>query len=99
MAEPPRAPGERTTAEMFSSTRSGASLPLPYPESKLALAEGIAELLRQARDIAGRDTLAGLSLTHAASLLVAELHERMTPIRDWIPPIPEPLGALKRGNP
>jgi hypothetical protein len=77
----------------FGSTHSGAAVPLPWPQSKRALAAAAFATLDQACN-AGGDTLVSLSLVHAAAMIVAELNERMAPIRDWIPPVPPPLGNL-----
>lgn len=68
--------------------------PMPNPENKLALAEAIYALIYEATH--ANDTMAALSIMHAAAGLVAELNERMTLIANWTPPIPPPLGNLAR---
>lgn len=71
-----------------------ANAPVPYPEAKLPLAEAIYTLIYEATH--SKDTMAALSIMHAAAGLVAELNERMIPIANWTPPIPPPLGNLVR---
>lgn len=84
----------RTLPEAFGRTRDGSDrVPQPWPESKAKLAGAIYAVLLQA-ERAG-DSMASLAMVHAASFLVAELHERMAPIRNWIPPLEEPLGFLE----
>ena len=84
----------RTLAEVFGRTKDGSPPPIPYPDSAVALAGAIYSLCHLAAT-SKADTVVVLTQLHAASILTAELHERMEQYRNWIPALPEIPAPVK----
>lgn len=77
----------RSLVNFFGTMPDGSNIPLPYTDTARTLAGAAFDLCDKAHTGRG-DTLVALTLLHSASLVVAELNERMERYRLWIPPIP-----------